>query len=253
MIQETGKASLVERQRILKVYGPAVHEIAKILEDLPQSKQNVVIETRDHFPEIHITIRLRRDDEPSAVSLLDRIETEIRYLMGPCVFATGEQRMEDVLGEMLRKRHLTISVAESCTGGLIGHLLTNVPGSSDYFLGGMITYSNESKRDLLGVSSKTLETHGAVSNPTVQEMARGVRERLDSNIGLSVSGIAGPAGGTAVKPVGTVHIGLATNDKVLSGKYQFQGTREEIKLNTAMMALDWVRRYLHEDPFLSGI
>ncbi len=243
----------MERQRILKVYGPALHEITKILEDLSQNKQNVVIETRDHFPETHITLGLRRDDESSAMSLLDWIETEIRNLMGSCVFATGEQRMEDVLGEMLRKRHLTISVAESCTGGLIGHLLTNVPGSSDYFLGGMITYSNESKIELLGVSSETLETHGAVSNPMVQEMARGVRERLNSNIGLSVSGIAGPDGGTAVKPVGTVHIGLAANDKVFSGKYRFQGAREEIKLNTAMMALDWVRRYLHEDPFLSGI
>jgi len=187
------------------------------------------------------------------MSLLDGAETEIRALMGPCVFATGEQRMEEVLGETLRKRHLTISVAESCTGGLIGHLLTNVPGSSDYFLGGMIAYSNESKTGLLGVSSETLETHGAVSDPTVQEMAKGVRERLDSDIGLSVSGIAGPEGGTIEKPVGTVHIGLAANDKVLSGKYRFQGTREEIKLNTAMMALDWARRYLHEDPFLSGI
>jgi len=253
MIQETAKASLVERQRILKFYGLAEHEIGKVLEDLTQSKQNVVIEVCDHFPEIHITISLLTDDEPSAMSLLDEAETEIRTQLDPCVFATGEQRMEDVLGEMLRKRHLTISVAESCTGGLIGHLLTNVPGSSDYFLGGMITYSNKSKEGLLGVSSETLETHGAVSDPTVQEMAKGVRERFHSNIGLSVSGIAGPEGGTAVKPVGTVHIGLATNDKVLSGKYRFQGTREEIKLNAAMMALDWVRRYLHEDPFLSGI
>jgi nicotinamide-nucleotide amidase len=243
----------VERQRILKVYGLTQPKIVKTLEDLTQSKQNVVIEFRDHFPETHIIMGLRRDDEPSAMRLLDEAEREIRTLMGPCVFATGEQRMEEVLGETLRKRHLTISVAESCTGGLIGHLLTNVPGSSDYFLGGIITYSNESKADLLGVSSGTLETHGAVSYTTVQEMAKGVRERLSSDIGLSVSGIAGPEGGTVEKPVGTVHIGLAANDKVLSGKYRFQGTREEIKLNTAMMALDWVRRYLHEDPFLSGI
>lgn len=243
----------MERHRTLKIYGLTEPEIAKTLAGLTRSKENVVLESCDHFPESHITIGLRRDDEPSAMSLLDGAETEIRALMGPCVFATGEQRMEEVLGETLRKRHLTISVAESCTGGLIGHLLTNVPGSSDYFLGGMIAYSNESKTGLLGVSSETLETHGAVSDPTVQEMAKGVRERLDSDIGLSVSGIAGPEGGTIEKPVGTVHIGLAANDKVLSGKYRFQGTREEIKLNTAMMALDWARRYLHEDPFLSGI
>jgi nicotinamide-nucleotide amidase len=243
----------VERQRILKVYGLTEHEIAKTLEDLSQSKENVVLKVCVSYPENHITIGLRRDGEPSAMSLLDRVETEIRTLMGPCVFATGARRMEEVLGETLRKRRLTISVAESCTGGLIGHLLTNVPGSSDYFVGGMIVYSNESKIGLLGVSSEILGTHGAVSDPAVQEMAKGVRERLDSDIGLSVSGIAGPEGGTIEKPVGTVHIGLAANDKVLSGKYRFQGTREEIKLNTAMMALDWARRYLHEDPFLSGI
>jgi nicotinamide-nucleotide amidase len=117
----------------------------------------------------------------------------------------------------------------------------------------MIAYSNEVKTGLLGVSPETLEKYGAVSDPTVQKMARGVRERLDSDIGLSVSGIAGPEGGTIEKPVGTVHIGLAANDKVLSGKYRFKGTREEIKLNTAMMALDWVRRYLYGNPFLSGI
>jgi len=253
MIRDTRRARFVERQRILKVYGLTEPEIAKTLEDLSQSKENVVLESCDHFPENHITIGLRRDDEPSAMSLLDGVETEIRTLMGACVFATGKQRMEEVLGETLRKRKLTISVAESCTGGLIGHLLTNVPGSSDYFFGGMIAYSNESKTVLLGVSSETLETHGAVSNPTVEAMAKGVRERLDSDIGLSVSGIAGPEGGTMEKPVGTVHIGLAVDDKVLSGKYRFQGTREETKLNTAMMALDWVRRYLHEDPFLFGI
>jgi nicotinamide-nucleotide amidase len=187
------------------------------------------------------------------MSLLDETEMEIRSRLGACVFATGEQRMEEVVGETLRKRALTISVAESCTGGLIGHLLTNVPGSSGYFLGGMITYSNESKEGLLGVSSETLEKYGAVSDWTVQDMARGVRERLNSDIGLAVSGIAGPDGGTTEKPVGTVHIGLAANDEVLSKKYRFQGIREEIKLNAAMTALDCVRRYLYGDPFLSGI
>ena len=243
----------MKRQRILKVYGLAEHEVVKVLEDLTQNKQNVALESHDHFPETHITIGLRRDDEPSVLSLLDEAETEIRTLLGPCVFATGKQRMEEVLGETLRNKQMTISVAESCTGGLIGHLLTNVPGSSDYFLGGIIVYSNESKTGLLGVSSETLEKYGAVSDPTVQEMAKCVRDRLDSDIGLSVSGIAGPEGGTTEKPVGTVHIGMAANDRVFSGKYRFQGAREEIKLNTAMMALDWVRRYLHEDPVLSGI
>jgi nicotinamide-nucleotide amidase len=246
-------ARLVERRRILKVYGLTEPEIVKNLEDLSQSKKNVILETCVRFPENHICIRVLGDDEASVMSLLDEVEDEIRFLMGSCVFAAEEQRMEEVLGEMLRRRHLTISVAESCTGGLIGHLLTNVPGSSDYFIGGVIVYSNTSKIKLLGISSETLKTHGAVSDPVVREMARGARNRLASSIGLSVSGIAGPDGGSREKPVGTVYIGLAGNERVVSGKYQFQGTREQVKMNTAMMALDWVRRYLHAYPFLSGL
>jgi nicotinamide-nucleotide amidase len=181
---------------------------------------------------------------------LDRMEKEIRNLVGSYVFATGSQRIEDVLGEMLRERGQCISVAESCTGGLIGNMLTNSPGSSTYFLGGVVVYSNQAKVDLLDVSQQTLEKFGAVSEQTVREMAQGVKKRLQTDIGLSVSGIAGPDGGTKEKPVGTVHIGLAVEKEIFSGKYRFWGTREQIKLNTSMMALDWVRRYLNEDSFL---
>lgn len=243
----------MESQRILKVYGVAEPEITEILKALSPGKKNVTLECCVHFPENRITVGVDGDDGPSVEGLLDGVEEEIRTVLGPSVFAAGDQGMGEVLGEMLREKHLTLSVAESCTGGLIGHLLTNVPGSSDYFLGGMIVYSNEAKIGLLDVSSKTLEQYGAVSDPTVQEMAKGVKKQLDSDIGLAVSGIAGPDGGSEEKPVGTVYVGLAANDKVFSGKYRFQGTRGQIKHNTAMMALDWVRRYLHEDPFLSGL
>jgi nicotinamide-nucleotide amidase len=114
----------------------------------------------------------------------------------------------------------------------------------------VVVYSNQAKADLLDVSQQTLEKFGAVSEQTVREMAEGVRNRLKTDMGLSVSGIAGPDGGTKEKPVGTVHIGLAVEKEIFSGKYRFWGTREQIKLNTAMMALDWVRRYLNEDSFL---
>jgi nicotinamide-nucleotide amidase len=242
----------VLRQRILKLYGLTEPRIAEILKNLPGSRENVILGFYPHFPENHITISLRGHNEPTVMSELDRMEDEIRNLVGSFIFATGNERMEDVLGMMLRERDLTISVAESCTGGLIGNLLTNVQGSSTYFLGGVVVYSNKSKVDLLDVSPETLEKYGAVSDLTVREMAEGVRKRLDSDIALSVSGIAGPDGGTREKPVGTVYIGLAADNEVFSGKYRFWGTREQIKLNTSMMALDWVRRYLNEDPFLPG-
>jgi nicotinamide-nucleotide amidase len=240
----------VLRQRILKLYGLTEPKIAELLKDLPGKRENVILGFYPQFPENHITISLRGHDEPTVMGELDRVEKEIRKRVGSYVFATGNQRIEDVLGEMLRERGESLSVAESCTGGLIGNLLTNSPGSSTYFLGGVVVYSNPSKMDLLDVSQQTLETFGAVSDQTVREMAEGVRKRLKTDIGLSVSGIAGPDGGTKEKPVGTVHIGLAVEKEIFSGKYRFWGTREQIKLNTSMMALDWVRRYLNEDSFL---
>ena len=154
---------------------------------------------------------------------------------------------------MLMEKNMTISVAESCTGGLIGHRLTNVPGSSIYFLGGVIVYSNQSKAELLNVREETLKKYGAVSDQTVREMAFGIRKQLKTDLGLAVTGIAGPDGGTKEKPVGTVHIGLASKDNTYSGKYRFWGNREQVKSNTSTMALDWVRRWLNGDPFLPGI
>ncbi len=243
----------VVRQRILKLYGISEPSIAEILKDLPERTGNIILGFYPHFPENHITIILRGHDEPTVIEELDRTEKEIRDLVGPFIFAAGNQTMEGVVGELLREKGLTISVAESCTGGLIGNLLTNVSGSSHYFQGGIIVYSNQTKVDLLDVSSETIERYGAVSDQTVREMAEGVKKRMDTDIGLAVTGIAGPEGGSKEKPVGTVHIGMSTGNETFSRKYRFWVTREQIKLNTSMMALDWVRRYLHGDSFLPGI
>jgi nicotinamide-nucleotide amidase len=243
----------VVRQRILKLYGISEPSIAEILKDLPERTGNIILGFYPHFPENHITIILRGHDEPTVIEELDRTEKEIRDLVGPFIFAAGNQTMEGVVGELLREKGLTISVAESCTGGLIGNLLTNVSGSSHYFQGGIIVYSNQTKVDLLNVSSETIERNGAVSDQTVREMAEGVKKRMDTDIGLAVTGIAGPEGGSKEKPVGTVHIGMSTGNETFSRKYRFWVTREQIKLNTSMMALDWVRRYLHGDSFLPGI
>ncbi|MBN1907598.1 MAG: CinA family protein [Deltaproteobacteria bacterium] len=161
--------------------------------------------------------------------------------------------MEDIIGKLLIQKSLTIAVAESCTGGLIGHMITSVPGSSAYFMGGIISYSNQAKSDLLSVSSDTLKQYGAVSHETAREMAKGVRERFNTDIGLSVTGVAGPDGGTKEKPVGTVFMGLAFDNKILSIKYLFRGTREEIKQLTAEAALENIRRYLNGDTFIPGI
>ncbi len=241
------------KHKVLKLYGLNEPSIAERLRDLPEKSGNVILGFYPRFPENHITLSLRGEDEPSVTGEIDLMEREIRSRVGSFIFATGDQMMEGVVGEMLLRKKLTLSVAESCTGGLIGNLLTNVPGSSGYFLGGMIVYGNQAKMDLLRVSKETLDTHGAVSDPVAREMAAGVRRELKTDLGLSVTGIAGPDGGTAEKPVGTVYIGLASGDETFSGKYRFWGKREQNKLNSAMMALDWVRRVLHGDPFLPGV
>jgi nicotinamide-nucleotide amidase len=161
--------------------------------------------------------------------------------------------MENTFGKLLIQKSLTIAVAESCTGGLIGHIITSIPGSSAYFLGGIISYSNQAKCDLLSVSPETIKLYGAVSGETAREMAKGVKARFNSDIGLSVTGIAGPDGGTKEKPVGTVYMGLAFDKEPLSIRYLFKGTREQVKQQTAETAIENIRRYLGGDTFIPGI
>jgi nicotinamide-nucleotide amidase len=156
----------------------------------------------------------------------------------------NEKPLEIRLGELLQQRGLNLAVAESCTGGLIGHRITNVAGSSTYFFGGVISYANKTKVRLLGVRTETLDQHGAVSRETVLEMARGVRQALAADIGLAVSGIAGPGGGTPEKPVGTVWIGLSAPGKEQAWLCHLEGDRVQIKEQAAERALQHLLEYL---------
>ena len=151
---------------------------------------------------------------------------------------------EGLLGALLRNRGLKLAVAESCTGGLIADRITDIPGSSDYFVGGITAYAYEAKVALLGVSWNTLKAYGAVSRETVLEMARGARMALDADIAISVSGIAGPAGGLPDKPVGTTWIGLSARDAEDAFLHHFEGGRREIKSLASSAALEHLRRYL---------
>jgi nicotinamide-nucleotide amidase len=252
LLLHCSKAAPLVRYQVLKLYGLNEPMIAEALMDLSGKTGNVILGYYPRFPENHITLSLRGEDEPAMIEELDLMEKKIRNRVGSYVFATGDQTMEGVVGAMLSERGLTLCLAESCTGGLIGNLMTNVPGSSEYFAGAVVAYSNQAKIDLLGVSPETLDQYGAVSDQTVREMAAGARERFRADLALAVSGIAGPAGGSPEKPVGTVYIGMAGRDFTLSGRYRFRGARNPVKLNSAMMALDWVRRRLRGDSFLPG-
>jgi PncC family amidohydrolase len=170
------------------------------------------------------------------------MEADFRRVLGPRIFSRDEDLATRV-GGLLRERGKTLAVAESCTGGLIAKLLTDVPGSSEYFLGGVVSYGNDAKRELLGVSEKTLKDHGAVSAPTALEMARGALARFGSDIAVSVTGIAGPDGATPGKPVGTVFFAVASRGRgEITKKREYNGDRAAVRQAASLFALELVRR-----------
>jgi nicotinamide-nucleotide amidase len=202
---------------------------------------------RASFPEISLRVVVH-GPPGEAARRLETLAARLRERIGPYVYGEGVVTMEEVVGRLLRERRLTIALAESCTGGLVGHRLTNVPGSSAYLVGGAVSYANRAKTALLGVRAETLAAHGAVSEETAGEMAAGARRALGTDIGLGITGIAGPDGGTPEKPVGTVCFGLASADGVVTRRYQLWGTRDWVKLLASQVALDWVRRHVLELP-----
>lgn len=173
-----------------------------------------------------------------------KFEQELYQRIGKYIYTTGTEELEAVVGKLLNEKGWTIAVAESCTGGVVQDRLTNVSGSSEYFMGGMVTYSNQSKVQLLGVRPESLATHGAVSDMVAREMARGIRETMGTDIGISTTGIAGPTGATPEKPVGLIYIGLATPDTIVARRFVFVQDRRLNKELGAQAALELVRRYL---------
>jgi nicotinamide-nucleotide amidase len=202
---------------------------------------------RASFPQISMKVMV--EDVPGvAEQRLEELSRRVYERVGGYIYGEGEVSMEEVVGQLFTERGLKLAVAESCTGGLIGHRLTNIAGSSNYFVGDFVTYSNELKAALLGVSEATLKQFGAVSEECVIEMAAGARERAGADVSIATSGVAGPGGGTPTHPVGTVCVALVGNDLRASRRFQMRGTRDWIKLLTSQVALDWLRRYALGQP-----
>jgi nicotinamide-nucleotide amidase len=176
--------------------------------------------------------------------MVSEAEQIARKILGSYVFGADDQRIEEVVVRLLTDGQQTLGIAESCTGGLINHRITNVPGASRALLAGLVTYSNDAKQKFLGVSADSLKEHGAVSEVVAREMAGGVRERVGADFGLSVTGIAGPSGGSQEKPVGTVFIGLASGERLLVKKLFNPYDRETFKHVTSQQALDLLRRFV---------
>ncbi|HKB13511.1 MAG TPA: competence/damage-inducible protein A [Vicinamibacterales bacterium] len=196
--------------------------------------------------ELHLTAQA--DSRARADEALDAAVRELQDVLGPAIFSVDGRALEAVVGDLLRERELTIAAAESCTGGLLMSRLTDVPGSSDYVERGVVCYSNRSKTELVGVPESMIREHGAVSEPVARAMAEGIRARAGTSIGVGITGIAGPGGGTPEKPVGTVAIAVVSGEETRIRTFQFLGGRDMVKFQAAQSALNMTRLMVTKAP-----
>ena len=234
----------VIRSRVVRTVGIGEGQLEELVRDLLHTT-NPTVAPLAHLGEVHLRITAR--GTPAEVDrMLDEAEARLRERLGDAVYGTGEETLDAVVARLLREAKVTVAVAESCTGGLVGERLTSVPGSSAYFLGGVVAYSNGAKEDLLHVPEELLERFGAVSAEVAEAMARGARERFGADLGLAVTGVAGPGGGTEQKPVGRVFLALADRDGVHSVRADFgeEPGREGVRRLASQAALNLLRRYL---------
>jgi nicotinamide-nucleotide amidase len=237
------KNNAVIRHRVLKTTGIPESFLAEKLGDikiLTGDTAKLAFLPSPTGVRLRITARSATTEEVD--NILDTVENRIREKAGKYIYAVGEIDLEVTLSELLKEKNLSIAVAESCTGGLISDRLTDIPGSSSYFHTGIIAYSNETKTKLLGVSPELIELHGAVSKEVAIAMAEGVRHISATDIGLSVTGIAGPGGGTPEKPVGLVWIGYSDANGSLALKFNFGDERRRVKERSSQAAMELVRR-----------
>lgn len=240
-VTENRGRDTVYASRVFQTFGLSESALDEAVAGLIRAEEGRVA-FRASFPQI--SVRITVEDKPgTAEQRVEELGARVRAKISNYLYAEGETTMEEVVGHLFRDRKFTLAVAESCTGGLIGHRITNVSGSSTYFKGDLVTYSNDLKMRLLGVHEETLGRHGAVSEQCVLEMAAGARDRTGADVAVATSGIAGPKGGTPERPVGTVCIALVADGIKASRRYQLRGTRDWIKLLTSQIALDWLRRY----------
>ncbi|HTX18141.1 MAG TPA: competence/damage-inducible protein A [Bacteroidota bacterium] len=237
----------VVRHRTLKTTGIAESMLAAELGNIEDILGRDPATTLAFLPNplgTKLRITVREATPESAEEKINATETRIRARAEKYIYSADEKELEDVIGGLLAERKMTLAVAESCTGGMIANRITNVPGSSAYFMRGFVTYSNESKTELLGVGPGILEAHGAVSREVAIAMAYGARNRAQVDVALSTTGIAGPAGGSPEKPVGLVWIGYADAEGSLALKFNFGDNRLRFKERTSQAALELLRRKL---------
>lgn len=237
------KADCVIHSKSLRVFGKGESAIDEELADLMQHSQNPTLAPYAKTGEVELRLTAKAKTVEEAEEMLKPLEKQVRDVLGDCVYAEGEHaNLQTTVVELLNQKGLTLATAESCTGGLISKKITEVPGSSACFHCGMVTYSNDQKERLLGVKGETLAAYGAVSEETALEMSKGAKEKSGADIGIGITGIAGPGGGSEEKPVGLVYISICTDSVHRAYRLHLTGNRDVIRERASLHALDMVRK-----------
>ncbi len=239
----------VIKSKVVRTFGIGESALEELIVDLAHGHDNPTVATYAGGGECQVRVTARADSEPEADALIQSVLAPLGARLGRLVYGYDADTLEEAVGRQLAEAGLSMACAESCTGGLVSAMLTNVPGSSAYLDRGVVTYSNRAKVEQLAVDEKTLASHGAVSRDTAVEMATGVARIARVDIGLSVTGVAGPGGGTDAKPVGTVHFAMADMGRpsVTTARMRFGGDRAAVRTRAAKFALDLIRRHLVGD------
>jgi nicotinamide-nucleotide amidase len=250
MFEETVKPYLQKKtdsilvSKMVKILGIGESSVAEEIKDLIDAQTNPTIAPYAKEVGVMLRITAKANNREEALKLIEPVVKQIKDRLGDNVYATEDIGIEDVVAKLLIKNNLTISTAESCTGGMIASSFINYPGISEVFLEGAVTYSNKAKHNRLGVKNETLDKYGAVSEETAREMAIGIAETAKSDVSIITTGIAGPEGGTAEKPVGLVYIGVYVQGQVTVQRCLFKGNRNKVRLQATITGLDMLRRIL---------
>jgi len=228
-------------RRLIQTFGAGESDVGERIADLMDRRANPTVGTTVRDGVITVRVTARAPDADTAARAAETTVAEIRRRLGDLVFGEDDQTLGGVVGEALRRAAGTVAVAESCTGGLLGKLITDPPGASEWFVGGTIAYANEAKIGQVGVPADAIAAAGAVSEPVAQALAEGARQRFGADWGIGITGIAGPSGGTPEKPVGLVYIAVASRAACDVHRHTFIGTRDRIRNRAAMTALNLLR------------
>jgi len=245
-LKEKFPPSVIKKSKILKITGLGESSVNELIRDYINKQTNFSFGIYANPEDIQVQITTQAPTEKEVEKLLQSSVNQLTKILDNYVYGSNEETIEEVVGNLLKTKKLKVAVAESCTGGMMGEMITRIPGSSEYFQGGVISYNVRVKEDLLKVPSKIIKKYGEVSRQVAKLMAEGVQKYCHSNIGISITGIAGPGGATEKKKVGLVYMALADDKKTVAQKHQLFGNRQLIRLRSARRALNMLRMHLTE-------